>query len=215
MLKTTALLALCLIITQTISAKAQYNEELIQDSVAQESVVSDSDEIDPFDPNIENVLQEFDGMYEEQTGEVPFLNSMLFGVGNGCYRQSCGVYARVSLAEQRMYLYVDGYLQNTFLVSSGAAGHGTPSFDKHPDGRIYNRYTSSKYPQGDYRGLGNMPYAVFISGGFAIHGTTEGNFRYLGRRASHGCIRLHPDNAYIFNRLVRQYGIANTWITVQ
>lgn len=60
-----------------------------------------------------------------------------------------------------------------------------------------------------------MPYAVFIEGGFAIHGTTVGNFKYLGTRASHGCIRLHPDNGRIFNHLVRQYGIRDTWVTVE
>jgi lipoprotein-anchoring transpeptidase ErfK/SrfK len=59
-----------------------------------------------------------------------------------------------------------------------------------------------------------MPYAVFIEGGFAIHGTMRSNWKYLGQRASHGCVRLHPDNAFIVNRLVRQYGVENTWIQV-
>jgi hypothetical protein len=56
----------------------------------------------------------------------------------------------------------------------------------------------------------------FLSrGGFAIHGTGRGNWRKLGNKASHGCIRVHPDNALIFNRLVRENGIKNVWITVQ
>jgi len=59
-----------------------------------------------------------------------------------------------------------------------------------------------------------MPYAVFISGGYAIHGTTRGNWSRLGKPASHGCIRLHPDNGQIFNVLVRRNGISNVWITV-
>lgn len=176
------------------------------------------DELDPFDPAIEQTLKEMDEDYQSQTGQSPFISGDLFDAmpfaGGGCVRENCPVFAYVNKAEQRMYLYVNGVQQGVFKTSSGVAGHGTPDFDRHPDGRIYDRYTSTKYPGGDYNGLGNMPYAVFIQGGFAIHGTAQGNWQYLGRPASHGCIRIHPDNAYTFNRLVRQYGIANTWITV-
>lgn len=175
----------------------------------------DSAEINPFDPNIEKALAEFDKIYKEETGESTLLPYINLPFAASCYRQNCPVYAYVSLAEQRMYLYLNGQQIGAYPVSSGAAGHGTPSFDRHPNGRIYDRYTSTKYPEGDYNGLGNMPYAVFIEGGFAIHGTPQGNWRRLGTRASHGCIRVHPDNAYRFNRLVRQYGISQTWITVQ
>lgn len=177
------------------------------------------DELDPYDPAINQTLKEMDEDYQNQTGQSPFISGDLFDAvpfaGGGCYRDNCAVFAYVSKAEQRMYLYVNGVQQGVFKTSSGVPGHGTPDFDRHPDGRVYDRYTSSKYPGGDYNGLGNMPYAVFIQGGFAIHGTSQGNWPYLGRPASHGCIRIHPDNAYGFNRLVRQYGVANTWITVQ
>ena len=105
--------------------------------------------------------------------------------------------------------------QAVWPVSTGINGRNTPNFETHPNGRIYDRYTSKKFPGGDFNGLGNMPYAVFISGGFAIHGTGKGNWPKLGSRASHGCIRLHPDNALIFNRLVRKNGISEVWITVQ
>lgn len=174
------------------------------------------DELDPRDPQIESILEAYDMFYEQQTGEsshleIPFLTN----IDSGCYRLSCKVWAQVSKSRQRLYLYVDGVLQNEWKVSTGVPGHGTPDFDKHPDGRIYDRYTSTKYPGGDYGKLGNMPYAVFIKGGFAIHGTGQGNWSKLGRRASHGCIRLHPDNGFTFNRLVRANGIANVWITVQ
>ena len=132
-----------------------------------------------------------------------------------CVREQCEVWAQVVRSTQTMYLYIRGQLQGTWKISSGIPGRGTPNFDKHPDGRIYDRYTSLKFPGGDYQGLGNMPYAVFISGGFAIHGTAQSNWKRLGSKASHGCIRIHPDNAYYFNRLVRQVGVRYTWITVQ
>lgn len=177
------------------------------------------EDLNPFDPNVEEVLQFYDKIYEEETGKPSHLPDTGFideitGFA-GCYRLECNVWAQVVKSTQRMYLYVNGTLQGSWLVSTGVPGYTTPNFDKHPDGRIYDRYTSTKYPGGDYNGLGNMPYAVFISGGFALHGTPQGNWPKLGRPASHGCIRMHPDNAYIFNRLVRQYGVRNVWITVQ
>jgi hypothetical protein len=51
---------------------------------------------------------------------------------------------------------------------------------------------------------GNMPFAVFIKGGFAVHGTTGGsdwgNISKLGTTPlSHGCVRIHPLNAKAFN----------------
>lgn len=173
------------------------------------------DELNPFDPNIEQKLKELDQEYEAETGLPAILDDMsYFGLPN-CYRKECKVWAQVVKSEQRMYLYVDGSVVGIYDVSTGTNGYETPDFDKHPNGRIYDKYTSTKYPGGDYQNLGNMPYAVFIEGGFAIHGTGQGNWRKLGRRASHGCIRLHPDNAFIFNRLVRQHGIRQVWITVE
>lgn len=173
------------------------------------------DEIDPFDQNIEKLLEEFDQHYQEETGKSPFVDDLLVPMEGNCFRQSCKVWIQVVKSSQTAYLYVDGHLSNTWKVSTGAFGHATPNFDTHPNGRIYDTYNSNKYPGGDYKGLGNMPYAVFILGGFAIHGTPAGNWPKLGKRASHGCVRVHPDNAQIFNRLVRQYGIAQTWVTVQ
>ncbi|WP_291516584.1 L,D-transpeptidase [Bdellovibrio sp. ArHS] len=187
-------------------------------SFAQTLEVADSqnvmDELNPFDPNIEKTLEEMDQLYFDETGSSPFIENLIGPMGPSCYRSSCKVWAQVSRSQQKMYLHIDGIHTYTWAVSTGAPGHGTPNFDTHPNGRIYDKYTSTKYPGGDYQGLGNMPYAVFISGGFAIHGTGTSNWKKLGTKASHGCIRVHPDNAYVFNRLVRQHGIYKTWITV-
>lgn len=171
------------------------------------------EELDPYSANVEEQLENFDQQYFEQTGKSPFLNFDIFS--GTCVRQECKVWAQVVKSTQTMYLYVDGKVIHTWKVSSGTVDRGTPNFDRHPNGRIYDTYSSSKFPGGDYNGLGNMPYAVFIEGGFAIHGTPKGNWPKLGTRASHGCIRIHPDNALIFNRLVRKNGISEVWITVQ
>ncbi|MBX3019751.1 MAG: L,D-transpeptidase [Bdellovibrionaceae bacterium] len=184
-------------------------------------ISNDETELNPFDPNIEQILNQMDQDYMDETGLSPYVEGFNADemvpdfMANKCYRQSCAVWIRVVKSSQTAYFYQNGSHVATWKVSTGASGYGTPSFDRHPNGRIYDKYTSTKYPEGDYRGLGNMPYAVFIQGGFAIHGTTEGNIKRLGTRASHGCIRLHPDNGRTFNRAVRAVGIYNTWITVE
>jgi len=171
-------------------------------------------ELNPFDPNIEATLQSMDRQYYEQTGENPWDALLNVNFRAGCKRMECKVFALVKKSEQKLYLYVDQQLVNTWLVSTGDTSHETPLLDLHPNGRIYDKYSSSKFPGGDYNGLGNMPYAIFLYNGFAIHGTPQGNWKNLGKKASHGCIRSHPDNAMLFNRLVRQHGIANVWFQV-
>jgi lipoprotein-anchoring transpeptidase ErfK/SrfK len=124
------------------------------------------------------------------------------------------VWARVSKKKQLLELYIDGVLVDSFKVSTGDKKHETPAIDLRPSGPIFNKYTSKKFPGGNYNGLGNMPYVVFVKGGYAIHGTTKGNIPKLGKKASHGCVRLHPDNAKIFNEVVKAIGIENTWVTI-
>lgn len=176
--------------------------------------VNSMDEFDPFDPKVEEILQEMDRNYHEETGKNPNLDPSS-PYDEDCYSFGCTINVIVKKSEQQLYLYINGSLETVWLVSTGINGRNTPNMDSHPNGRIYDAYSSKKFPGGDYRGLGNMPFAIFIQGGFAIHGTTQGNLNRLGTKASHGCIRLHPENARILNRLVREYGIRNTWITVE
>lgn len=173
------------------------------------------DELNPFDPLIEEKLLEMDAAYEKATGLSAHPIDPGKDLFTSCYQRSCPVFIDVNKSSQMAQLFVEGSFVGEWKVSTGMAGYTTPNFDTHPNGRIYNAYTSSTYPGGDYNGLGNMPYAVFIRGGFAIHGTVAANWPYLGSRASHGCIRLHPDHGYYFNRMVRKYGISGTWITVR
>ena len=57
-----------------------------------------------------------------------------------------------------------------------------------------------------------MPYSIVFLRGYAIHGSYE--TKYLGRPASHGCVRLHPANAAALYSLVKQYGAGNTLIQI-
>ncbi len=132
-----------------------------------------------------------------------------------CKEKDCLLYAEIDKSKQLMYIYLLGEVKDTFKVSTGLAKkYETPTMSLRPNGPILTKYTSKKFPGGNYQGLGNMPYAVFLKGGYAIHGTTTGNFAKLGTRASHGCIRLHPFNAKIFYELVKRIGLSNTWVSL-
>lgn len=73
------------------------------------------------------------------------------------------VWAHISKKNQMLKLYIDGELVDTFKVSTGDKKHETPAFDLRPSGPIFNKYTSKKFPGGNYNGLGNMPYVVLMT----------------------------------------------------
>jgi lipoprotein-anchoring transpeptidase ErfK/SrfK len=119
------------------------------------------------------------------------------------------VKATVSLKDQRMDLIVvtgqGETLGFTWKVSTGRKGFDTPvgSFQPTWMSEFHRSKTYDNAP---------MPHAVFFTGGYAVHATDYvGN---LGRRASHGCVRLSPENAALFYSLVASYGKANTQIVI-
>jgi hypothetical protein len=58
-----------------------------------------------------------------------------------------------------------------------------------------------------------MPHAIFFTRkGHAIHGTAE--TQKLGRPASHGCVRLAPENARTLFALVKETGLEKTEIVL-
>jgi hypothetical protein len=131
-----------------------------------------------------------------------------------CKMKECILYVEINKSVQTMYLYLLGELKDSFKVSTGKGKYETPDMNLRPSGPVFTKYNSRKFPGGNYEGFGNMPYAVFLRGGYAIHGTTPGNYTFLGTKASHGCIRLHPDNAKVFNTLVKAVGLDQTWISI-
>jgi lipoprotein-anchoring transpeptidase ErfK/SrfK len=110
----------------------------------------------------------------------------------------------VDKAIQRMTVVVDGEHRYTWPVSTGL--HGTPSGAFRP--QILSRNHRSRLFNN-----APMPYAIFYSGHYAIHGTTA--IAQLGARASKGCVRLHPSNAAVLFALVQQRGLASTRIVIQ
>ncbi len=115
------------------------------------------------------------------------------------------IVARIDLSDQTMNVYVEDQLTYTFRVSTARGGYITPV------GR-YKAEWLSRYHRSRKYDNAPMPWAVFFHGGYAVHGTTE--IRRLGRPASHGCVRLHPENAKIFFSLVKTVGMEHTLITV-
>ncbi len=117
-----------------------------------------------------------------------------------------GVTVKISKGSQTMNVYVHGQLMHTWAVSTGRRGYNTPSGHYRPV-RLERMWHSRKYHWSP------MPYSIFFRGGYAIHGTTE--TRNLGRRASHGCVRLHPSAARRLFSLVRRYGPGRTRIQIR
>lgn len=112
----------------------------------------------------------------------------------------------VDIQMQTMHVRVDGVTKYRWDVSTGRRGYSTPPGRYQPI-RMHKRYFSRKYDNAP------MPFAIFFNGGYAIHGTTD--LRNLGRIASHGCVRLHPDNAATLFDLVKAAGAENTVIRVE
>jgi len=113
--------------------------------------------------------------------------------------------ASIDLSDQIMSVFVEGELRYSWPVSTGIKGFATPTGEWHAQWLSPDHH-SSKY------GWAPMPWSVFFYGGYAIHGTTE--IDDLGERASHGCVRLHPDNAKIFFDLVVEYGLDQSLVRI-
>lgn len=116
------------------------------------------------------------------------------------------VVAHVSLSEQKMTVVVDGIERHRWPVSTARRGKVTPVGSFKPQTLVRMHY-SSLYNNAP------MPYSIFFHGNYAIHGTTE--VKRLGRPASAGCVRLHPDNAKELFALVRERGMENVKIVLE
>ena len=113
--------------------------------------------------------------------------------------------AKIDLSQQRMKVYVNGVAKHSWPVSTARRGYRTPIGTFRP-GRMHVRYFSKKYNNSP------MPWSVFFHGGYAIHGTNA--LKSLGHPASHGCIRLHPENARLLFTLIKANGKANARIVI-
>jgi lipoprotein-anchoring transpeptidase ErfK/SrfK len=115
------------------------------------------------------------------------------------------VLAEVNIKKQHVKIYKGGKHIHTWKISSGKKGFKTPK------GKYQPIFIKKMHYSKQYNGA-PMPYAVFFHKGYAMHGTSS--VKRLGRRASHGCVRLRTSNAKKFFRLVQKSGSYNTDIVV-
>ncbi|CAN7349516.1 L,D-transpeptidase [Pararhizobium sp. LjRoot235] len=113
--------------------------------------------------------------------------------------------ANISLSSQTMTVSQNGIVRYRWKVSTARKGYVTPQ------GSWSAKWLSKNHRSRKYDDA-PMPYAVFFNGGYAVHATFD--LKRLGRPASHGCIRLHPENAAEFFSLASEYGLKNTKIVV-
>jgi lipoprotein-anchoring transpeptidase ErfK/SrfK len=113
----------------------------------------------------------------------------------------------INKVSQKMTVELDGDTLYKWAVSTGAPGYETPSGTYRPF-RLEKEHYSKEWDDAP------MPYSIFFTGrGHAVHGSYH--VKSLGRRASHGCVRLHPDNAAKLFGLVQKTGTSNTRVIVK
>ncbi|WP_244636052.1 L,D-transpeptidase [Chthonobacter albigriseus] len=113
---------------------------------------------------------------------------------------------KVSLSTQTMEVWLDGQETRTWKVSTAGKGYITPKGVWKPY-RMHTMWHSRKYDNAP------MPHSIFYSGGFAIHATPH--IKRLGRPASHGCVRLHPDHARELFAMAQEVGRERMRVIVQ
>ena len=124
----------------------------------------------------------------------------------GSVPASANVLIRIDKSTQQMGVYVDGNLRWQWPVSTGIPGRDTPSGTFHAF-RMEASHFSKEFDDAP------MPHSIFFTKiGHAVHGYLD--TRHIGTPASHGCVRLNPDNATKLYSLVEQQGVLNTTVVV-
>jgi len=112
----------------------------------------------------------------------------------------------IDLSSQRMRLYKGDRLLYSWQVSTARRGYTTPQ-GKYKPYHLEKMHYSKLYDNSP------MPYSIFFKHGYAIHGTNY--VRSLGRRASHGCVRLRTSNAKKLYTIIKRSGYKNTTIKIR
>ena len=131
--------------------------------------------------------------------------AILINLASTC-NASPSVFVYINLSSQTMTVEsVEPAAFYEWKVSTGRRGYRTPAGTFKPQ-LLSRMHYSSRYESAP------MPYSIFFSGNYAIHGTYE--VKNLGRPVSHGCVRLAPENAKILFNMVKQVGKENVRIQI-
>src|SRR6516164_11344598 len=125
---------------------------------------------------------------------------------SGTKKGGSAVVINIDKTKQEMTVLVDGVEKYHWPVSTGRAGYSTPSGTC--TATSMNEIWYSK--QWDNS---PMPHSVFfMKDGHAVHGSYE--VKNLGKPASHGCVRISPENATTLYALVKENGLGNTQVVL-
>lgn len=114
--------------------------------------------------------------------------------------------AKVDVSEQTMRVYKNGKQIYRWRVSTARKGKRTPR------GQWSAKWLSRHHKSSLYNNA-PMPHSIFFTGNYAIHGTNQ--ISRLGRPASAGCIRLHPEHARILYNMTQKVGRRNMRVVVR
>jgi len=138
---------------------------------------------------------------------IVFFSAVLGLLAAGAPAAAAGkVIAKIDLSSQTMTVIENGEAKYKWKVSTARADKVTPTGTW--TAKQFKRFHwSTRY------GYAPMPYSIFYSGNFAIHGTNQ--TESLGSPASAGCIRLSRSNAATLFRMAKQAGLKNTVVIVE
>jgi TonB family protein len=112
----------------------------------------------------------------------------------------------IDKSTQEMKVFVDNVERYRWKVSTGSPGFETPS-GTYRARSLHRIWYSKQWDDAP------MPHAIFFTKkGHAIHGT--GETKKLGLLASHGCVRLAPENARTLFALIKEKGLKDTQIVL-
>jgi lipoprotein-anchoring transpeptidase ErfK/SrfK len=124
----------------------------------------------------------------------------------GAKQAGSAVLINIDKTNQKMTVFLDGVEKYDWPVSTGRAGYSTPS----------GTYTATSMNEIWYSKQWDnspMPHSIFfMKDGHAIHGSYE--VKNLGKPASHGCVRISPENAAALYALVKENGLENTQVVL-
>jgi lipoprotein-anchoring transpeptidase ErfK/SrfK len=147
-------------------------------------------------------------------GLKPVMNRLIVGaavivavISSSALPAAAGkVVSKVDLSSQPMTVIQNGQTKYQWKVSTARKGKVTPT----------GRWTAKQFKRFHWSsryGRAPMPYSIFYSGNFAIHGTNQ--VSKLGRPASAGCIRLSKSNASKLFSMAKRAGLSNTVVIVE
>lgn len=146
-----------------------------------------------------DALADFDGKMDERMAA----SGDLLVLAGGATK----VVITVSKSSQRMTVSVNGSSKYSgWKVSTGKPGAETRSGTFTPF-QMDKNYFSRRFKV-------ILPYGIKFDGGNLIHAASKGGVQWLGKKRSHGCVRLLPSNAKILYTLVASAGMKNTRVIV-